>query len=193
MKWHNWIICGSCLILVFSFSSELFAAKPRMGLSLGVALGGLFPPDLGNTADDLHVFYPEFQIAVDLAFIKAGFSAGLISLLNMNNYSSYYGHLSLFPFMADISLLPLRFFAPKLPFQIFLGGCGGILFGMSDDDPIGSFFCIGPRGGFEYYLGERVVFTLEGRWVFVPYSESYDYFSALLGIRYRFPFLEKKQ
>lgn len=191
MKWHNCIICGLCLILVFLVSSELFAAKPRMGLSLGVGLGGVFPPDLANTADDLHEFYPEFQIAVDLAFIKAGFSAGLIYRENITYYDIE--PLTRFPFMADISLLPLRFFAPKSPFQFFLGGCGGILLVWQLDYENGAFFCVGPRGGFEYYLGERVVFTLEGRWVFVPHDGDYDYFNALLGIRYRFPFSEKKK
>lgn len=188
-KFRNWFTCSLCMVLVFSVSSDLFAAKQRAGLSLGVGVGGMFATDSLGYNGLSNALFPELTIVADLAFVRAGISGGLIwhrywewSCGNYNEEDMVF-----LPLMADFSIMPVRIVAPESPFQIYLGGSGGILI---DLDGGGVQFCVGPRIGFEFYLGEWAVIDLEGRYVIVP-DDSHgelSYFNALFGIRFRIPF-----
>jgi len=201
MKWHGWVMCALCLVLVFSFSSGLFAAKQKAGFSLGIGAGKLFAADFKEYIDDWAVnfdtsdFNSELQAVFNFASIRIGISMGMI----FSQYHVFYENSGIdytdknrrFTTMADFCLLPLRFFAPNLPFQLYLGGTIGLTGfrsgGLFDSDPF-EMLGFGPKFGLECYLGNSVVLCGEGNYIYIPDDDRRSYFNALIGIRYRFPF-----
>jgi hypothetical protein len=193
MNRHKSIHLVVLTISVFSLATGLFAAKPRAGLSLGIGIGGMFASDADGYMGLPNDLYPEFQIEADLAFIRAGVTAGFIyrEYREWDWWGDYFydEKLLYMPLTADLALMPLRFFASRSPFQIYLGGCAGVFIDLQGNRDAN--FCVGPKAGLEFYLGDWAVIDIEGRYVIVPDDEELSYFNALFAIRFRIPFLRR--
>ncbi len=207
MRNNKWLIVLLATILAFSFASPSLARRPRLGLGFGVGLGGTIPmnPDhWGFATETPALFYPELKILFDFSGIRTGLTIGMDTYTGSawDSYWGYYYDIIWidYAFLGDLVIMPLRFFLPNMAFQPFFGGCVGSYASISDQSgaQLVGRTAYGPKAGFEFYIGEWFVVTLEGRYVIVrPTSTdsstlNLSYANALLGLRFRIPLIKRE-
>lgn len=134
--------------------------------------------------------YSEFQLVFDHSAFRIGITAGYIYRESRYSYWDYYmgnyesRDMHVVPLHFDLSILPLRFAAPNMMFQVYLGVAPGIFLSLGDWPE--TTFSVAPKFGFEFYFGEFFVMGFEGRFCFVP--DDFSYIAVLMGLRFRIPF-----
>jgi len=194
------------VLMFFALSNRTFAQRPRFGMQLGLGGGTFSPVDPAEYFDKTTMLNLDFQLLFDIYAFRFGLTVGytpLIVTLTVTDgwgtiYSDDYTYVFL-PVMADFAIMPLRFFLPNLAFQLFVGGCAGAFnySVLEVDNSNESQFAIGGKAGFEFYIGEWFVVSLEGRYVRVSEHPDWpgtdlSFFNALLNFRFRIPLIKRE-